>query len=95
MADDLKKTPLHQLESDLGGRMVDFGGWELPVQYSGILDEHQAVRTHAGIFDVSHMGEVTVKGPKALELLQKMTCNDVAIVKRGPARRGVRHRPPH
>jgi len=81
MADDaanLKKTPLNSLEHDLGGKMIDFGGWELPVQFTGILDEHEAVRTKAGLFDVSHMGEVTVKGPDALALLQKMTCNDVS-----------------
>ena len=82
---DLKKTPLNQLEKDLGGRMVDFGGWELPVQFTGILDEHQAVRTHAGVFDVSHMGEITVKGAQSLELLQKMTCNDVAKLADGRA----------
>ena len=74
----LKKTPLNQVEKDLGGKMVDFGGWELPVQYAGgILEEHDAVRTRAGVFDVSHMGEITVRGPKALELLQQNTCNDV------------------
>jgi aminomethyltransferase len=74
----LKKTPLNQLERELGGKMVDFGGWDLPVQFSGILEEHEAVRTNVGIFDVSHMGEVTVKGPQALELLQRATCNDVS-----------------
>ena len=79
----LKKTPLNAVEHELGGKMVDFGGWELPVQYSGILEEHEAVRTDAGIFDVSHMGEVTVKGPQALELLQKTTCNDVAKLEDG------------
>ncbi len=73
----LKQTPLNALEKELGGKMVDFGGWELPVQYSGILDEHEAVRTRVGIFDVSHMGEVTIRGPQALELLQTTTCNDV------------------
>jgi aminomethyltransferase len=80
MADmnSLRKTPLNALEHELGGRMVDFGGWELPVQFSGILEEHEAVRTRAGIFDVSHMGELTVRGPQALELLQKSTCNDIA-----------------
>ncbi len=82
---DLKKTPLNELEKTLGGRMVDFGGWELPVQYSGILDEHQAVRTQAGVFDVSHMGEITVQGPGALDLLQQMTCNDVAKLGDGRA----------
>jgi aminomethyltransferase len=79
----LKKTPLNQLEKELGGKMVDFGGWELPVQYSGILDEHEAVRTKAGIFDVSHMGEITVRGPQALELLQQATCNDVSKLENG------------
>jgi len=86
MSDEtLKKTPLNQVEKELGGKMVDFGGWELPVQYSGILDEHDAVRTKAGVFDVSHMGEVTVKGPQALELLQGATCNDVAKLEDGRA----------
>jgi aminomethyltransferase len=81
----LKKTPLHPVEHQLGGKMVDFGGWELPVQYSSILDEHEAVRTHAGLFDVSHMGEVTVKGPQALALLQRTTCNDVSKLEDGRA----------
>ena len=81
----LKKTPLNDVEKELGGRMVDFGGWELPVQYTGILEEHEAVRTKAGVFDVSHMGELTVKGPQALELLQKATCNDVAQLSDGRA----------
>ena len=81
----LKKTPLNQVEKELGGKMVDFGGWELPVQYSGILEEHAAVRTKAGLFDVSHMGEVTVKGPQALELLQATTCNDVSKLEDGRA----------
>ena len=81
----LMKTPLNALEKELGGKMVDFGGWELPVQYSGILDEHHAVRTQAGVFDVSHMGEVIVKGPESLALLQKMTCNDVSKLEDGRA----------
>jgi aminomethyltransferase len=79
----LKKTPLNQLERELGGKMVDFGGWELPVQFSGILEEHEAVRTKVGVFDVSHMGEITVQGPQALELLQRATCNDVAKLDHG------------
>jgi len=74
----LMKTPLNALEKELGGKMVDFGGWELPVQYGGILEEHEAVRTRAGVFDVSHMGEITVRGRQALELLQKATTNDVS-----------------
>ena len=81
----LKTTPLNALEKELGGKMVDFGGWELPVQYSGILDEHEAVRTKVGVFDVSHMGEITVRGRQALELLQKSTCNDVSKLDDGRA----------
>ena len=81
----LKKTPLNQVEKDLGGKMVDFGGWELPVQFTGIIEEHEAVRTRCGIFDVSHMGELTVKGPQALKLLQDTTCNDVSKLEDGRA----------
>ena len=78
MADEaLRKTPLNDVERELGGKMVDFGGWELPVQYSGIMEEHEAVRTGAGVFDVSHMGELLVRGPQATELLQRATCNDL------------------
>jgi aminomethyltransferase len=73
------------VEKELGGRMVDFGGWELPVQFSGILEEHEAVRTNVGIFDVSHMGEITVRGKQAAELLQRATCNDVTKLKDGAA----------
>src|SRR5918912_3280277 len=82
---DLKKTPLNSLQHELGGKMIDFGGWELPVQFSGILEEHEAVRTAAGLFDVSHMGEITVKGPDALSLLQRATCNDVSKLADGRA----------
>ncbi len=86
MADDqLKKTPLNEAERAFGGKMVDFGGWELPVQFSGILDEHEAVRTHAGVFDVSHMGEVVVRGRQAVELLQKTMCNDISKLEDGRA----------
>ncbi|HEY0160742.1 MAG TPA: glycine cleavage system aminomethyltransferase GcvT [Thermoanaerobaculia bacterium] len=85
MDEVLKKTPLNQTHRDLGGKMVDFGGWDLPVQFSGILEEHQAVRTDVGIFDVSHMGELTVRGPQAAELLQRATCNDVTKLKDGVA----------
>jgi aminomethyltransferase len=63
--------------------MIDFGGWELPVQFSGIIEEHLAVREKAGLFDVSHMGEITVRGPEALAVLQKTTCNDVARLSDG------------
>lgn len=61
--------------------MVEFGGWEMPVEYSGIMEEHLAVRARAGLFDVSHMGEIEVRGPKALELLQLLTPNDVSRLK--------------
>jgi aminomethyltransferase len=81
----MKKTPLNAVEHELGGKMIDFGGWELPVQFTGILDEHQAVRTNAGLFDVSHMGEILVKGPESLTLLQKATCNDVSKLEDGRA----------
>jgi aminomethyltransferase len=81
----MKKTPLNAVEHELGGKMIDFGGWELPVQFKSILDEHDAVRTSAGLFDVSHMGEILIKGPEALALLQKTTCNDVSKLEDGRA----------
>jgi aminomethyltransferase len=80
-----RKTPLNALHRELGAKMVDFGGWDMPVQYTGILEEHETVRTGAGIFDVSHMGELTFKGPDALTLLQRTTCNDVSKIINGRA----------
>jgi len=74
----LKRTPLHALHRELGAKLIDFGGWEMPVQYSGILEEHRAVRERAGIFDVSHMGELLVRCPGALDALQRLTPNDVS-----------------
>ncbi|MFH1520705.1 MAG: glycine cleavage system aminomethyltransferase GcvT [Candidatus Micrarchaeota archaeon] len=74
---DLKRTPLYTAHSALGAKLVDFGGWEMPVQYTGILEEHNAVRNAVGIFDVSHMGEVTAKGPNALKFIQNLVTNDV------------------
>ncbi len=74
----LKRTPLYALHQKLGARMVSFGGWEMPVQYESIVEEHRAVRTAAGLFDVSHMGEVLLSGPRATEALQTLTPNDVA-----------------
>jgi len=71
------KTPLNAIHRQLGARMVEFAGWDMPVQYSGPLREHLAVRTRAGIFDVSHMGEVELKGAGAEASLQRVTCNDV------------------
>jgi aminomethyltransferase len=73
----LKHTPLYEQHKALGARFVDFGGWEMPVQYSSILEEHQAVRTQAGLFDVSHMGEFKVEGKDALAFLQYLVPNDV------------------
>ena len=74
----LKRTPIYDLHLEAGGRMVEFGGWEMPVQYRGILEEHQAVRTRAGLFDVSHMGEFRIEGPGALDFLQYLVPNNVA-----------------
>ena len=62
MPESLKQTPLHACHVAAGARMVEFGGWDMPVQYTGIIDEHQAVRSAAGLFDISHMGEVEVRG---------------------------------
>src|SRR5689334_16428572 len=81
----LKKTPLHASHIALGARMVPFGGWEMPVEYSGIAKEHMAVRTAAGLFDVSHMGEFEVTGPEALSLVQRVTCNDASQLADGQA----------
>ena len=72
----LKKTPLHARHRSLGARMVEFGGWDMPVEYSGIVDEHMAVRTRAGLFDVSHMGEIEIAGSDALAAVQHITSND-------------------
>jgi aminomethyltransferase len=74
----LKRTPLHEAHLAIGARMVDFCGWDMPVQYSGHVTEHMAVRQAAGLFDVSHMGEIEVRGPDALQLVQLVTTNDVS-----------------
>ncbi|MBI3629841.1 MAG: glycine cleavage system aminomethyltransferase GcvT [Candidatus Rokubacteria bacterium] len=76
----LKRTPLYAAHVRAGARMVPFGGWEMPVQYSGILEEHRTVRRAVGLFDVSHMGEFEVAGPGALATLQHLTTNDVAAL---------------
>ncbi|HZG71612.1 MAG TPA: glycine cleavage system aminomethyltransferase GcvT [Chondromyces sp.] len=81
----LKRTPLFETYKEYGGKTIDFGGWELPVQFSGIKAEHEAVRTKAGLFDVSHMGEVTVKGAGSLAFLQKMMTNDISRLQPGGA----------
>ena len=82
---DLKRTPLFDVYKEYGGKTIDFGGWDLPVQFSSIKEEHEAVRTKAGLFDVSHMGEIEVKGPDSLAYLQKMMTNDVSKIKNGGA----------
>lgn len=73
----IKKTPLNEAHRALGGRMVEFAGWELPVQYSGPIPEHMAVRESAGLFDVSHMGEVEIRGRQATDFVDYLTVNDV------------------
>jgi aminomethyltransferase len=73
----LKRTALFSAHQKLGARLIDFGGWEMPVQYTSIVEEHLAVRHAAGIFDVSHMGEVTVSGAGAVEFLNHILTNDI------------------
>jgi aminomethyltransferase len=80
----LLRTPLHGRHVALGARMVPFAGWEMPVQYEGVIPEHRAVRGDAGVFDVSHMGEVEVEGPRAKDLLQSLLSNDLEKI--GPGR---------
>ena len=75
---EIKKTPLHDAHREAGARMVEFAGWDMPIQYTGVIEEHMAVRTRAGLFDVSHMGEVDVVGREALDFIQHVTCNDVS-----------------
>jgi aminomethyltransferase len=81
----LKRTPLFEVYKEYGGKTIDFGGWELPVQFSSIKEEHEAVRTRAGLFDVSHMGEIEVKGSDSLNYLQKMMTNDISKINNGGA----------
>src|SRR5262245_24246045 len=77
----LRKTALHSLHKKLGARMAEFGGWDMPIEYSGIIQEHLAVRTAAGLFDISHMGEIIIEGPESLRLIQHVTCNDASRLK--------------
>ena len=72
-ASGLRSTPLNSVHRALGAKMVDFGGWDMPVQYSGIIDEHNAVRTAVGVFDVSHMGEIELRGPEAAQLTDQLS----------------------
>ena len=79
----MKKTALYDEHLNLGAKMIDFGGWQMPVQYSSIIDEHKAVRNNAGIFDVSHMGEIYISGKQSLDLVQKLITNDAAKLTKG------------
>jgi aminomethyltransferase len=82
---EVRRTALNSTHRRMGAKMVNFGGWDMPLEYSGILGEHLAVRTKAGLFDVSHMGEIEVRGPRALELVQWVTCNNAAKLVIGQA----------
>jgi aminomethyltransferase len=81
----LKKTPLNGRHRSLGARMTEFGGWDMPIEYSGIVDEHLAVRSRAGLFDVSHMGEIEIAGSDALKAVQRITSNDAGRLARNQA----------
>jgi aminomethyltransferase len=81
----LKKTPLNARHRASGAKMVPFGGWEMPVEYSGVVAEHMAVRERAGVFDVSHMGEIEIAGRNALDAVQRISCNDASTLQVGQA----------
>ena len=85
-SDELKRTPLYEAHLSLGGKMVDFGGWNMPVQYTaGVIREHMRTRTQAGLFDVSHMGEIWVEGEDAIPFVNRLTTNDVTKLVDGQA----------
>jgi aminomethyltransferase len=88
-ATTIQRTPLHAWHLGRGARLVDFAGWEMPIQYSSITEEHQAVRTAAGLFDISHMGRLIFHGPGALDLIQDVFTNDAAGMKPGQIRYGL------
>jgi aminomethyltransferase len=73
----MKKTPLYERHLSLGAKMIDFGGWLMPVQYTNVIEEHHATRTRAGLFDICHMGEIAVRGPQALALLQRVVSRNL------------------
>src|SRR5215467_15022916 len=79
-AGSLKRTPLYDVHRKAGAKMVPFGGWEMPVQYTGILEEHRAVRAAVGLFDISHMGEFEIAGREALAIVQRLTTNDASVL---------------
>jgi len=76
----LKRTPLYNVHRKAGAKMVPFGGWEMPVQYTGIIEEHRTVRSAVGLFDISHMGEFEIAGPEALAIVQRLTTNDASVL---------------
>lgn len=85
-SEELKKTPLNDVHRNSGGKMVDFGGWDMPVQYAaGVIEEHMATRTRAGLFDVSHMGEIWVEGPDAIAFVNRLVSNDAEKLADGQA----------
>jgi aminomethyltransferase len=84
-AGTLKRTPLYEAHVKAGAKLVDFAGWEMPVSYDGIREEHLGVRSECGVFDVSHMGEISTEGPEAADLLQRLLSNDVSKIKVGGA----------
>src|SRR5436309_967123 len=85
----LQRTPLHGRHAAAGAKLVPFAGWEMPVHYTGVREEHVAVRTGAGVFDVSHMGEIETRGPGAEAFLQRILSNDVAKLAVGGAQYSV------
>lgn len=89
----LKRTALYETHRALGARLVPFAGWQMPVQYRGVIEEHEAVRTRAGLFDVSHMGEIVVSGPGALAAVQKVSTNDAATLEVGQVQYSTMCRP--
>ncbi len=93
MKPEPKRTPLYPVHVALGARMIEFGGWMMPLQYSGIIEEHRAVRSRAGIFDLSHMGEIEIIGRNALDLVQLMTTNDASKLEVGQAQYSLMCKP--
>src|ERR1700712_772033 len=81
----LRKTSLNATHRSAGAKMVDFGGWDMPVQYSGLIDEHNTVRNAVGLFDVSHMGEIEIRGPESAKLVDFVSTNNAAKLKLGQA----------
>jgi aminomethyltransferase len=81
----LRKTALNQVHRQMGAKMVDFGGWDMPVEYSGLIAEHMAVRTGVGVFDVSHMGDILIRGPQSLAAVQHISMNDASKLQVGQA----------